>query len=73
MKLLSTEIDAETVQLTYTDGPSATEAKQAVILRLPLNGNLKRSLLRLQADTVEQAFNWLAEEHARLMQELKSN
>ena len=37
MKLLSTEIDAKSIQLTYTDGPAAPEAAKLLIVRVPLD------------------------------------
>jgi hypothetical protein len=37
VKLISTEIDAKSVQLTYTDGPAAPEAAKLLIVRMPLD------------------------------------
>jgi hypothetical protein len=46
MKLISTEIDAKSIQLTYTDGPAAPEAARLLIVRMPLDESSDGKSLR---------------------------
>jgi len=43
MKLLSTQIDETSVELTYADNPLVDAAEQLVSVRFPIQGPLNRS------------------------------
>jgi hypothetical protein len=71
VKLLATEIDAETVQLTYTDGPAVTEAKQILMIRMPVEGPMSRPVLWHQLMILRSAQNLLELEARRVREELE--
>jgi hypothetical protein len=71
VKLLSTEIDEEAVQLTYTDGPGVPEAKQVLIARWPLQDTLQNSVLWHQMSVLFKIAEWASEEGRRIRNELE--
>ena len=71
MKLIGTEIDDASVQLTYTDGPAAPEATKVLIVRMPLTEGMKKSILWHQMKTVEGAMEVLEADRRRLFDEIR--
>ena len=72
MKLLSTEIDAGSIQITYTDGSPATDAKQMLIYRHPFDGDQYKSLAWNQLRVVSALADWANTEVRRLRNEIES-
>jgi hypothetical protein len=66
LKLLSTEFDEATIQLTYTGGEPMDEAKEAVLVRAPYDGDVKHSLLWFQMDAMRNLREWADSEFRRL-------
>ena len=71
LKLISTELTEETIQVTYTDGQPVDNAKQALTLRGPFGGDLKKSLLWNQMQLMQELVDWSSAEFRRLRNELK--
>ena len=68
MKLLSTEIDEDSVELTYADSDPIEGAGTLLIVRMPLDGSETKSLAWHQLRTLTQARDLLANEMQRLKQ-----
>ena len=66
MKLLSTEIDEATIQLTYTDGQPDERSKELFVVRLPLAGESNMSLDWHQWDALSRANEMISVEVRRL-------
>ena len=69
MKLLSTQIDETSIQLTYSDSPLVDGAEQLVTVRFPLRGPLQRSVLWHQMTAMFELAEWAGEEARRLRSE----
>jgi hypothetical protein len=66
VKLIATEFDGESVQLTYTDGPAVPEAKEYVIVRLPMQGSFSDSINFHHMTVLERLHTWAGEEFKRV-------
>lgn len=66
MKLISTEIDEATIQLTYSDGSPEDDAKELILIRFSNKGSSNKSLNRLQSDALQRAYAWIDGELTRL-------
>ena len=66
MKLISTEFDEGTLQLTYTGGEPIETAKEAVLFRTAFDGDLKHSLLWCQLNAMRDLRDWADSEFRRL-------
>jgi hypothetical protein len=73
MKLLSTEIDAGSIQITYTDGSPVTDAKQVLIYRQPFDGDLYKTVAWNQLRVVSALADWANDERRRLRDEIEKN
>ncbi len=73
MKLISTEIDETTIQITYTDGGPATEATQALIYRQPFDGERSQSIAWNQLRVISNLADWANDERRRLRDEIEKN
>lgn len=72
MKIFSTEIVNETVQLTYTDdGQEPTETGQMLVVRMPLIGSSNRSLNWHQNNVIERIYAWADKEAERLQEAMR--
>ena len=71
MRWISTELSETTIQVTYTDGQPADNAKQALIVRLPRSGSLNTSANRQVFDALMQANTLIQDELERLDAEMK--
>lgn len=71
LKLISTEIDEATIQLTYTDGSPVQEAKASVIVRLPIENSPKSSLLWHQMNVLFRLSEWAGDEGRDVRNELE--
>jgi hypothetical protein len=72
LKLVSTELSEETIQVTYTDGQPEDNAKALLILRTPFDGDLKKSMMWNQMNAMRQLADWASEEFRRLRNEVES-
>jgi hypothetical protein len=73
MKLISTEIDASSIQLTYTDGRAVPEAKEYLIVRRPFDGDPHKSLAWNQLRVMSELAKWADEERRRIRDEIETN
>jgi hypothetical protein len=73
MKLISTELSAGTIQVTYTDGPSADNAKHLLIYRQPFDGDAHHSIAWNQLRVISMLADWANEERRRLRNEIEKN
>lgn len=71
MKLISTEIDGSMIQLTYTGGLPENKSDELLVVRLPFEGNLKRSMLWHQMNVANRLAEWAGEESRRIRNELE--
>ena len=73
MKLIATEMSETSVQLTYTDGRATPEAKELLIVRMPVEGSLKRSIMWHQFNLIERAIEALTTERSRIRDAMEKN
>ena len=66
MKLLSTEIGENSIELVYADNPNADDATQLVVVRMPIEGDELNTLAYARATALQQAFDFLRVEVQRL-------
>lgn len=72
LKLQSTEIDEDTVELTYGDAEQLDDASSLLIVRMPFSGTLKRPVMWHQMETLRQAYALIDAELSRVDLELNS-
>ena len=72
LKLISTELSEETIQVTYTDGPPADNAKHVLIYRQPFDGDVHYSVAWNHLRVVSALADWANEERRRLRDEIES-
>jgi hypothetical protein len=71
MKLISTEIDETTIQLTYTGGGTADEAAEMLVFRVPLQGDLNKRVLWHHMQALRHIETFVGEEARRVRTELE--
>ncbi len=71
MKLISTEIDEATIQLTYTGGGPADAAEEMLVFRIPLQGDLNKRVLWHHMQALRYLETFVGEEARRVRNELE--
>lgn len=71
MQLIATEIAQDWIQLTYADGDQVANSKETVMLRVPLQGPLKRPVLWHQMQALFFLERWAGDESRRLREQLE--
>lgn len=72
LKLISTELNEETIQVTYTDGLPADNSKELLVVRGSFSGDLKKSFLWNQMNLMQELADWSSAEFRRLRNELET-
>lgn len=73
MKLLSTEIGENSVELTYADNPELDAASRLLIVRQPFDGDPYKSVAWNQLRVMSALAQWADEERRRIRDEIEKN
>jgi hypothetical protein len=72
MKLISTELNGEAIQVTYTDGQPEDSAKSLLVYRQPYDGDDHRTIAWNQLRAISNLIEWASKERSRLVNEIES-